>query len=199
MLAIFLFILVIIFPTFLFFVYPCRCFQQCLNKTHCNSQRLRTFMDVFQGHYKNGTNQSKDFRYFSGVYFVARTVFVSLFALLNSYEALITISILLAILTVFVAMAHPQLTNFHYIVDCIFLLALTLLFISGAGFILVPNNSTLVTISMFLINGSLYLPLFYIIGITLYWVFVEKKLPQRMLRNIIHWCHMNSEGMETNL
>ena len=183
-LAIFLFIFVIIFPTFLLFVYPCRCFQQCLNKTHCNTQGLRAFMDVFQGHYKNGTNQSKDFRYFSGVYFVARTVFVSLFALLNSYEALITISILLAILTVFVAMSHPQLTNFHYIVDCIFLLALTLLFISGAGYILVPNNSALVTVSMFLIIGSLYLPLFYIIGITLYWVFVEKKLPQRMLRNM---------------
>ena len=126
-LAISAFILIIILPTVLLFLYPCQCFQQCLIRLHCNSHTLRTFMDVFQGHYKDGTNQSRDFRYFAGVYFVGRTVCVAVFALLNSYEALITIGVFLTIFCVTVTMLHPQRTNIHYIVDSFFLLFLALL------------------------------------------------------------------------
>ena len=53
---------------------PCSCFQVCLNRTGCSCQSLHTFMDAFQGHYKNGTNGTRDLRFFSGLYLLLRHV-----------------------------------------------------------------------------------------------------------------------------
>ena len=183
-LAISAFILIIILPTVLLFLYPCQCFQQCLNRLHCNSHTLQTFMDVFQGHYKDGTNQSRDFRYFSGVYFVGRTVCVAVFALLNSYEALITIGVFLTIFCVTVTMLHPQRTNIHYIVDSFFLLFLALLCLSGAGYILVPYNHTLVSVSLIFLVSAVFLPFLFQTGLFLYWACLRRKIPQRIFRKV---------------
>ena len=61
-------------PMFLLFLYPFSWFQNILNKLGCNYIVLHTFMDVFQGGYKDGINGKRDYRYFSG--------FVLLFPLL---------------------------------------------------------------------------------------------------------------------
>ena len=72
-------ITLIVFPALLMFLYPCACFQRLLNRLRCNSLALRTFIDIYQGIYKDGTNNTRDCRYFSGVFFLARTaVIVSL-------------------------------------------------------------------------------------------------------------------------
>ena len=57
-----------ILPMILLFVYPFHWFQQLLNRFHFNSIILRIFMDVFQGSYKDGTNGTRDYRYFSGLF-----------------------------------------------------------------------------------------------------------------------------------
>ena len=59
----------VILPTLLLFLYPCRCCQQLLNRLHCNFHVLRVFMDVFLGPYKDGTNNSRDLRYFAGAFY----------------------------------------------------------------------------------------------------------------------------------
>ena len=53
-------------PMILLFIYPFRLFQCFLNRVRFNSLTLHTFMEVFQGAYKDGTNGTKDYRYFSG-------------------------------------------------------------------------------------------------------------------------------------
>ena len=55
-----------IVPMVLLFVYPFHWFQHILNKIGVNSLVLHTFMEVFQGNYKDGTNGTKDYRSFSG-------------------------------------------------------------------------------------------------------------------------------------
>ena len=55
-----------IVPMVLLFVYQFRWFQHILNKIGVNSLVLHTFMEVFQGNYKDGTNGTKDLRSFSG-------------------------------------------------------------------------------------------------------------------------------------
>ena len=68
-------LLVFIFcPILLLCLYPCRCFQRVLNKYHLSSQTLHTFMDTFQGSFKNGTNGTRDCRYFAAVYLMSRVV-----------------------------------------------------------------------------------------------------------------------------
>ena len=55
-----------VLPMILLCVYPFTFFQQILNKIGLNSLTLRTFVDVFQGPFKDGTSNTRDFRYFSG-------------------------------------------------------------------------------------------------------------------------------------
>ena len=64
--AVILSFLLFILPMILLFVYPFRWFQHLLNRLRINSLILHTFMDVFQGPFKDGTNGTKDYRYFSG-------------------------------------------------------------------------------------------------------------------------------------
>ena len=59
----------VIFPLLLLLLYPMRSFQRCLG--YCTRIRwhfLHTFADAFQGCYKNGTNGTRDYRYFAGLY-----------------------------------------------------------------------------------------------------------------------------------
>ena len=55
-------------PMALLFLYPFSWFQRVLNRTGLNSLTLHTFMEVFQGPFKDGTNGTKDYRYFSGFF-----------------------------------------------------------------------------------------------------------------------------------
>ena len=74
LLAVTLSFLLFILPMILLFVYPFRWFQHLLNKLRINSLILRTFMDVFQGPFKDGTNGTKDYRYFSGFLLLLKLV-----------------------------------------------------------------------------------------------------------------------------
>ena len=74
-LAIVVLIIFNILPLLLLCFYPCHCFQRILNITRLRCQALHTFMDAFQGCYKNGTNGTRDFRYISAVYLFVRIMF----------------------------------------------------------------------------------------------------------------------------
>ena len=73
-LALFFLLTFTLLPMLLLFLYPCSCFQVCLNRTGCSCQSLHIFMDTFQGHYKNGTNGTRDLRFFSGLNLLLRVV-----------------------------------------------------------------------------------------------------------------------------
>ena len=65
-----------IFPMFLLFVYPTKTFQKTIGYfTQVRWHFLHVFMDSFQGCYKNGTNNTRDYRYFAGIYLLIRIVF----------------------------------------------------------------------------------------------------------------------------
>ena len=60
-------------PTFVLILYPARIFRKCI--TCCGFGRLHalhTFMEAFQGQYKDGTNGTQDFRIVSALYLVFR-------------------------------------------------------------------------------------------------------------------------------
>ena len=62
-------------PVIILLLYPCLCFQRCLNRLHLRSITLHTFVDAFQGCYKDGTNGTRDCRYFAALQFVLRLLF----------------------------------------------------------------------------------------------------------------------------
>ncbi len=63
-------------PIILLLVHPIKIFQRGLNSIPCvNWHYLHTFLDCFQGCYKNGTNNTRDYRYFAGIYLLIRLAY----------------------------------------------------------------------------------------------------------------------------
>ncbi len=73
-LAIVIFITFNLLPILLFLFYPTKWFQKLLGCfPHVNWHPLHAFMDIFQGCYKNGTNGTRDYRYFAGLNLLFRS------------------------------------------------------------------------------------------------------------------------------
>ena len=181
-LAVICLLLFVLVPGLLLFLYPSRFFQRFLNRIHCNSLALRTFMDVFQGNYKDGTNGTRDYRFFAGVFFMTRFVLVAIFMLLSSLYSILTFGTILTMLGFSVAILRPQRTKLHYTLDCIILLLLSIVWSSAIGFLLSPNSSVVLNVSWTLGEISLVLPLIYITCLTVYWITVKKHIPQKVGR-----------------
>ena len=88
-----------VLPILLLCLYPCRWFQKFLNSCHLRSQALHTFMDSFQGCYKDGTNGTRDCRYFAVIYLIVRVavylLLVYSFAANNCYLICILVVLML--------------------------------------------------------------------------------------------------------
>ena len=169
----------VIFPMLLLFLYPCRCFQNVLNKTHLNSHALRTFMDVFQGHYKNGTEKSHDYRCFSGVFLAVRFVLIITFTLFNSYVSAAFVGLIVTVFGFSVALIHPQRSHIHYVLDSIFLLLLSVIFFFLIGDIMGAHNAVPSEILRVFGMFSAVLPLLHITALLLYWIIQKKRIPQK--------------------
>ena len=55
-------------PAILLCLYPTRIFRKVLKCFRMDGSSLLTFLDVFQGHFKDGTSGTRDYRALSGVY-----------------------------------------------------------------------------------------------------------------------------------
>ena len=72
--AIFILCIFVFLPALFLLLYPMKTFQKCLGCCGRRLLALHAFADVFQGCYKNGTNGTRDCRYFAGLYLVFRIV-----------------------------------------------------------------------------------------------------------------------------
>ena len=74
LLAIFVLCVFIVLPALVLLLYPTRAFQRCLGCCRVRWDALHAFADTFQGCYKNGTEGTKDYRYFAGLYLIVRII-----------------------------------------------------------------------------------------------------------------------------
>ena len=72
LLAISVLAIFIVLPVLILLLYPTRVFQRCIGCCSTRWHALDAFVDAFQGYYKNGTNGTPDWRYFSGLYLIFR-------------------------------------------------------------------------------------------------------------------------------
>ena len=128
-LAMFFLLIFTLTPILLLFLYPCSCFQVCLNRTGCSCQLLHTFMDTFQGHYKNGTNGTRDLRFFSGLYLLLRVVVYASTVLSFQFGSYAYTTVVIAVLSVSVALARPYKEYIYNIIDSCFLIVTALLYV----------------------------------------------------------------------
>lgn len=77
-LAFFMLLVFNILPLLLLLLYPTKCFQLMLGCIPgINWHPLHAFMDIFQGCYKNGTNGTRDCRYFAGFNLLIRMIMLT--------------------------------------------------------------------------------------------------------------------------
>ena len=109
----------IILPTVLLLAYPTRTFQKCLNCCGLRCLPLHIFMDAFQGCYKNGTDGTRDYRYFAGLYLFFRyficSKFLFYFLIHNQGEA-----VFILVFSFSFALCRPYKNNCFNVVDCLF-------------------------------------------------------------------------------
>lgn len=108
-------------PPLLLFAYPFRRFRWLLHRARLDHHGLNTFMDSFQGYYKNGTGGSRDLRCFSALYFVLRLAFVAI-RLCVEYDWQWQISILILVAaTIVFGYFRPYRRELYNVVDIVFL------------------------------------------------------------------------------
>ncbi len=66
----------VILPFLVLVLYPTRLFHKCLNRCRIRWHPLHAFADPFNGCYKNGTNGTRNCRYFAGFYLFLRIVYI---------------------------------------------------------------------------------------------------------------------------
>ena len=164
-----------IFPIVLLTVYPCRCFQRILARCNLRSHALHIFMDAFQGCYKNGTNGTRDCRWFSTVYLWVRLLFLIVGSITYTDICLTigaTISLSVALM---ISVLQPYKSRAYNIVDTALIHVLAFMFIAGtANAIAYSINIQFKGIANTMVGISFLMPFVYIVGVIVYKLFYEK-------------------------
>ena len=193
LLALTLLLLLVVLPMLLLFLYPLRCFQHLLNRLHLNSHVLRTFMDVFQGAFKDGTNGTRDYRSFSGLFlfveFMLLIVFSWTFSSFYYPMASIIILVYCVLFITFQPFKRKLHNNITITMGIAFLLAYwpwgnTTKSLQGPQLSLLHQSVGSSAAAVLYISGivtgmGMAIPTLYLLGLVT--VLISKRLPYRVL------------------
>ena len=182
----------ILIPLLLLFLYPLRSFQTFLNNCQWQCSALHIFADTFQGCYKNGTNGTRDYRWFAGLHLLMRFVIVAFYDF-TRYRQITSISmtIVLSFYMAVQAVLQPYKRHIHLKLDMMLLFGLLLWNTAVLVGSLTLDGGRLLQFVLHLILlvfGSL-IPFLYFTGHIIYWLLVVKKLHRWIivkLRTIFH-------------
>jgi len=169
-----------VLPVVLLCLYPCRCFQRLLPCTRLRC--LHTFMDAFQGAYRNGTDGTLDCRYFAAVYLVLRmAIFVTYSLKLNVYYYSIVEALLIGVV-ILIAILRPYKQPVYNAIDITLILVVGLVyFLVVLSYIMKRRESDLYG-TLAVPNGILMMvPLVYIVAYVLFLLYTRNKLLFRKL------------------
>ena len=182
----------IILPLLLLCLYPYHCFQKILNACKLRCQALHIFMDAFQGCYKNGTDGTRDCRYFSAMYLLMRICFFIVIAVTLSssvYVGCFFVGVIFTLFAILFTVVQPYKTPVYNVVDTVLVATVALTYFCIAGERLVyhlfiththhPPSATLVEfISIIFVS----VPVVYMTAMVLYWLFRHTILSALLLK-----------------
>ena len=168
----------------LLFVYQFKFFQAILSC--CCSTRiregLRTFMEAFQGYYRDGSDGGRDYRFFASIYIVLRMVAFILQEL--SYSASTVTMLMLSILVgVTYTAVRPYKQNIFNIIDGFLLVNIGFVYLFSSLIILLTFVGNGISFLKVLIPVLLLLPLVYIIILGVYWILYSTCLKKAFQRS----------------
>ena len=179
-LALVIFTLFVMIPTFILFVYPFQCFQKFLSLFPFNWHYLRAFVDSFQGCYKDGTEPGTfDCRWLSAFTVSIRLIFFVIFGITRSCMFFVyAISILIIFLIAIINIQPYKTYVRHPSTDSTFFVFLIIVFILFLG--REPAVTTRIEGITMIISGFIFalIPLFYTIFLIISWLVTRIKKRQ---------------------
>ena len=158
-----------VFPLVLLCLYPCRCFHKCLNYYSFRCLTLHIFMDIFHGCYKL---QSRDCRYFAGLYLFLRLLNHFFIALTTGpfYYPLSGLTIVM--MAILVATVRPHKSPWHTFADSVFFATISAIFLGVPVFryILAIDAKNKVLFSCIFTAPVLSVPIVYGFALLVYFV-----------------------------
>ena len=183
----------VILPGMLLFLNPFRCFQKFINLFPIRWYILHTFMDLFQGCYKDGTEPgTRDCRWFASVFFIARVCYAVIGALTLNVMFFPMMSTIMIMLVISLVTVQPFKTSMrHYSeMNSLFFLLLALWYVSLFGISLNEWNNLLVMKPLIVTGLSVpLLGLLYMLVIVSHWVYSHRKFGQNIIRRLQAWRH----------
>ena len=168
----------------LLFVYQFKFFQAILSC--CCSTRfregLRTFMEAFQGYYRDGSDGGRDYRFFASIYIIMRMVAFILQEL--SYSASTVTMLMLSILVgVTYTAVRPYKQNIFNIIDGFLLVDIGFVYLFSSLIILLTFVGNGISFLKVLIPSIILLPLVYITVLGIYWALYSTCLKKTIQRS----------------
>ena len=183
-----------ILPLLFLFLFPLRCFQRCLHRCGLQCLVLRTFADAFQGCYKDGTDGTRDCRWFSGVHLLVRFGIVVAFEMARHHATYIILAVVVVFLhTTIVGVMQPYKTSVYFKIDMMLLLGLSC-WINGILILEIERDTVDTKFGLHLTTliASSLIPLVYVSGLFLYWLCVVKQC-RRRVAVLVLWCCRRQE------
>ena len=110
-----------VLPLLLLFLSPMRSFQRCLRSCCCSFKCVHfvnTFLEVFQGHFKDRFSHHRDYRFVAGLQFLLRLIVLVDFSIILQPELVCLIAaIIFLVWAIVVLMFRPYKRELHNILE----------------------------------------------------------------------------------
>ena len=172
-LAIMILLVFIFLPLVLLILYPLSCFQKCLTYCKLNHHVLRTFTDTFQGSFKDGTNGTRDCRYFAAFYLIIRIVPFATYAIISTDYFFLLAAIIFTAFVFLISTIRPYKKDVHNKIDTFLFLCLASFYLSlfSLGPSLIREVNQFITQILILVLSTL--PSLYMVGLLVYWLCIQ--------------------------
>ena len=186
-LAIVMLLVFVILPMLLLFLYPFRWFHKFLNLFPFRWYVLHTFVDSFQGCYKDGTEPgTRDCRWFASLFLVVRLLLritgsYALGVLFYTFSTIIVVIVCILLISI---QPFKESLRHHSYINAMFLLLLVLVNTLILAKEYAKVNHVKVPVFFSGVLGTI--PLFYITGLILFWMYRNRRFGREFLQRLQH-------------
>ena len=183
-LAIIMLLVFVVFPCLLLCLFPCHCFQRFLVRYRLRSLALTTFMDAFQGCYKDGTNNTRDCRHFAAMYLILLCVFLGSIAVELSWSIIPSTTFILVTFAIIITIVRPYKSPAHNVTNTCLILVFALAATSVVEQYHVLRKSPFERLPEITAITAYSIPPVYGIGLLLYKLLGHRRVVQQALKKL---------------
>ena len=182
--AIVMLLVFVVSPCLLLCLFPCRCFQRFLNHYGLRSLALTTFMDAFQGCYKDGTNGTRDCRHFAAMYIVVLGVLLGSAATALTRFIFPAMIFILVVFAITIAIVRPYKSPVHNVINTCLILVSTLSATSILERYEGLKESPFKKLPVYTVTVTYSIPPVYGIALLLYNLLAHRRVVQQAFRKL---------------